>query len=75
MNYCKWGMEYLRQAQKLKEYLGPLRQQLKHVSGKEYILLYHRVSMLNGMRLELYHTGNDLLKRGQQSETRFQFKP
>ena len=64
MKYREWGMEYLRQAQRLKEYLKPLREQLKKVSGKEYILLYRRVSMLNEMRLELYHTGNDLLKKG-----------
>ncbi|MFU0831918.1 MAG: Diguanylate cyclase [Oscillospiraceae bacterium] len=64
MDYCEWGMEYLRQAQRLKEYLKPLREQLKKVSGPEYIMLYRRVSMLNEMRLELYHTGNDLLNKG-----------
>ncbi|MVB13105.1 hypothetical protein CAFE_38600 [Caprobacter fermentans] len=64
MDYCKWGMEYLRQAQKLKEHLKPLRRRLKNTSGEDYVLLCRRVSMLNEMYLELWRTGRDLLERG-----------
>ena len=65
MDYCEWGKEYLRQARYLKEYLRPLRQRLKTVRGEDYILLLRRVSMLGEMYLELYHTGDNLLKRGE----------
>ncbi|WP_411677879.1 hypothetical protein [Caproicibacter sp.] len=64
MDYCKWGMEYLRQAQKLKEHLKPLRRQLKNTSGEDCVLLCRRISMLNEMHLELWRTGRDLLERG-----------
>lgn len=64
MKYGEWGAEYLRQAQKVKEHIKPLRKQLKEVSGEDRILLRRRVAMLNEMYLELYHTGNYLMRRG-----------
>lgn len=64
MDYCEWGLEYLRQAHRLKEYLRPLRQQLKNTSGEDSVLLLRRISMLGEMYLELCHTGKYLMERG-----------
>ncbi len=64
MDYCEWGREYLRQAQKMKEHLSPLRDRLKSISGEEAILLRRRIAMLDEMYLELCHTGRYLLRKG-----------
>jgi hypothetical protein len=64
MNYKEWGMEYLHEAQRLKEYLRPLRQQRKDTTGEDAILLLRRISMLGEMYLELYHTGKSLWEKG-----------
>lgn len=64
MDYCEWGMEYLLEARRLKEYLRPLRKQLKNASGEDAVLLFRRTSTLGEMYLELYHTGKHLMERG-----------
>ncbi|MCI1965661.1 MAG: hypothetical protein LKJ17_05955 [Oscillospiraceae bacterium] len=64
MDYKKLGMEYLKEAQRLKEYLRPLRGQLKEIGGEDSVLLRRRISMLDEMHLELYHTGKYLLNQG-----------
>lgn len=65
MDDYEWGMEYLEEAERLREYLAPLRRELKAASGEERIGLYRRVSMLCEMYLELLHTGRDLTERGE----------
>ena len=64
MDYCEWGTEYLREAQKMKEHLVPLRNRLKSVSGEEAILLRRRIAMLDEMYLELCRTGRYLFRKG-----------
>ncbi|QAT48457.1 hypothetical protein EQM14_00930 [Caproiciproducens sp. NJN-50] len=64
MNYCEWGREYLLEAQRLKDRLRPLRKQLKDAAGEDAVLLLRRTSMLGEMYLELHHTGEHLLERG-----------
>lgn len=64
MDYYEWGMDYLLEASRLKEYLRPLRKQLKNASGQDAVLLFRRTSSLGEMYLELYHTGRYLLERG-----------
>lgn len=64
MRDSEWGLEYLREAQKLKEHLAPLRRELKAASGEDAVLLYRRISMLEEMYLELVHTGRYLCERG-----------
>ena len=64
MDYLEWGKEYLLEARRLKEYLRPLRKQLKDTSGEDAVLLFRRISVLGDMYLELYHTGKHLLEKG-----------
>lgn len=64
MDEYEWGMEYLREAQELKEYLAPLRRVLGTACGEEAAALYRRVSMLAEIYLELLHTGRLLTERG-----------
>lgn len=64
MDEYEWGLEYLREAQELKEYLAPLRRELGAACGEDAVLLYRRVSMLTEMYLELLHTGRLLTERG-----------
>ena len=64
MDFFEWGTEYQKEAEKLREYLRPLKRKLKNVSGQERILLNRRVSMLYEMYLELLHTGKELFERG-----------
>lgn len=64
MNEYEWGQEYLREAQRMKEYLIPLRRELRSACGEDAVRLYRRVSMLTEMYLELLHTGTLLAERG-----------
>jgi hypothetical protein len=64
MDYRQWGLQYLREAEELKRHTAPLRKQLKGLSGKDEILLFRRVSMLDAMYFECLHTGRMLVERG-----------
>ncbi len=75
MDYRKWGREYLQEAAMLKRHLAPLRQELKRVSGRDAVLLYRRVAMLNEMYLECLHTGRELAERGERNEARNRSEP
>lgn len=64
MDEYEWGLEYLREAQELKEHLAPLRRELRTACGEDADALYRRVSMLAEMHLELLRTGTLLTERG-----------
>lgn len=65
MDYQQWGAEYLREAETLKTRVDILKEKLKSVSGKEEILLYRRISMLDTIYLECLHTGRYLMERAE----------
>jgi hypothetical protein len=75
MDYSEWGMEYLSQAQRLKEHIAPLKKQLARLSGEDQVLMYRRISMLSEMRLECLRTGRELVERGEQYETETRPQP
>jgi hypothetical protein len=64
MDYNEWGRQYLNEAEKLKEYLTPLRRQARTLSGKKAAVLFRRIAMLNEMYLDCLHTGRFLTERG-----------
>lgn len=64
MDFYEWGTDYLCEAERLRDYLKPLRRELKTACGEDGVLLERRVSMLYDMYLELLHTGRDLRERG-----------
>ena len=66
MNYNEWGMEYLSEAERLKERITPLRRQAGMVNNETASKLYRRIAMLNDMYLDCLHTGRYLIaKRGE----------
>lgn len=65
MDYNEWGKKYLKEAEKLKEYLTPLKKQAKTLSGKQAVLLLRRIALLNEMYLDCLHTGKLLTERGE----------
>jgi hypothetical protein len=64
MDYNEWGMQYLNEAQKLKERLAPLRRQARAVNSQAASKLYRRIATLNDMYLDCLHTGKYLTERG-----------
>lgn len=64
MDYNEWGMEYLYEAEKLKERMIPLRRQAKLVNNETASKLYRRIAMLNDMYLDCLHTGRYLVQSG-----------
>lgn len=65
MDYVTWGQEYLTEAQKLRQHIKPLKEQLRYTSGEDAVLLMRRLSVLNSMYLECLHTGRYLVARGE----------
>jgi hypothetical protein len=65
MDYNEWGRIYLNEAEKLKEYLTPLRKQARTLNGKQAAILFRRIAMLNEMYLDCLHTGRLLTERGE----------
>lgn len=65
MDYNESGKKYLKEAEKLKEYLTPLKKQAKTLSGKQAVLLLRRIALLNEMYLDCLHTGKLLTERGE----------
>lgn len=64
MDYNEWGMQYLAEAQKLKDRLTPLRRQMKTADNETASKLYRRITVLNDMYLDCLHTGNYLVEYG-----------
>lgn len=64
MDYHEWGMEYLEEAEKLKERIAPLRRQAGTAGSEAAIKLYRRISVLNEMYLDCLHTGRYLVQSG-----------
>lgn len=64
MDYNEWGMQYLAEAQRLKNRLAPLRGQVKTADNETAAKLYRRIAMLNDMYLGCLHTGNYLIEYG-----------
>ena len=64
MDYKKLGNEYLEEAQKIKEHLVPIKEEIKHASGHNTVALFRRAAMLNQMYLECLHTGRYLKSQG-----------
>lgn len=64
MNYNEWGKQYLDDAEKLKEHMAPLREQVKTADRETAVKLYRRITVLSEMYSECMHTGNYLLQHG-----------
>lgn len=64
MDYNEWGTQYLEEAQRLKAYIAPLRQQAKASDNETASKLYSRISLLNEMYLDCLHAGNYLIGYG-----------
>lgn len=75
MDYSSWGMEYLREAETLKNHTAALRRELKGLTGEDEILMYRRISMMYTMYLECLHTGRFLLERGKRNEPEQSLEP
>ncbi|HHV30987.1 hypothetical protein [Caproiciproducens sp. LBM24188] len=64
MDYYEWGMQYLGEAQSLKERLLLLRRKVRECDNETALKLCRRISMLNEMYLECLHTGKYLIEYG-----------
>ncbi len=64
MDYNEWGMQYLGEAQILKERLALLRGQAKKADNETASKLYRRVAVLNDMYLDCRNTGKYLIECG-----------
>jgi hypothetical protein len=64
MNYNEWGTEYLKEAEKLKQWITPLRRQTADADSETAAKLYRRISVLNEMYLDCLHTGQYLMQSG-----------
>ncbi len=64
MDYNEWGMQYLEEAQRLKEHLTLLRGQARKADNETASKLYRRVAVLNDMYLDCLHTGKYLIECG-----------
>jgi len=64
MDYNEWGMQYLNEAQRLKERITPLRRQAQAENSQSASLLYRRIATLNDMYLDCLHTGKYLVQCG-----------
>lgn len=68
MDYIKWGNEYLKEAQKIRERIDNIRESWGKKSQDEKLSVNRRTNILYEMYLECKHTGEKLLARGEQHE-------
>lgn len=64
MDYQKWGMDYLQEAEQLRKRVAELRKLPGGKDGMQDPVLMERISMLYAMYLECLHTGTYLVEYG-----------
>ncbi|GEM_PF-142199 len=64
MDYEKWGLGYLEEAEKIKQHVDSLQKVFSKLSGEDEVCMLRRISMLRAMYFECLHTGRWLVERG-----------